>query len=205
MPVLTLRGTSSPAVVPGGIIAGFANGKLGAFSLAQGAAAWEVTVGTPGGHSELERMVDVDADPLAVGGALFSGAFQSRVVAIALESGRIGWTKEISTHSGFAVDRSQLYLTDDEGRVWALSPRDGGSLWKQEALQGRALSAPAELDGYIAVGDHEGKLHWLDARDGAMVGRQDLDGAGIQAQPISANGRLYVLGRGGVLTALAVR
>ena len=204
-PVLTLRGTSSPAPVPGGFVAGFANGKLGAYSLAKGAMAWEVSVGVAGGSSELERMVDVDADPLVIGPALFAGAYQSRVVAIALESGRVGWTKEISTHSGFAADRSQLYVTDDQGQVWALSPRDGGSLWKQDALEGRVLTAPAELDGYIAVGDHEGNLHWLDARDGSLVARQALDKGGIQASPVAANGRLYVLGRGGTLTALAVR
>lgn len=205
LPVLTLRGSSSPALVPGGVVAGFANGKLGAYSLAKGAPAWEVSVGVPGGRSELERMVDVDSDPLVVGSALFAGSFQGRVVGISLESGRVGWSKSISTHTGFTVDRTQLYLTDDEGRVWALNPRDGGALWKQSALEGRVLSAPAELDGYIAVGDHEGNLHWLDARDGALVGRQQLDKAGLQAQPIAANGRLYVLGRGGSLTAMVVR
>ncbi|GAB6040523.1 outer membrane protein assembly factor BamB [Endothiovibrio diazotrophicus] len=205
LPVLTLRGTSSPALVPGGVIAGFANGKLVAYSLAKGTMVWEASVGVAGGRSELERMIDVDADPLVVGPALFAGAYQSRVVAMAVESGRVAWSKEISTHSGFAVDRSQLYLTDDEGRVWALSPRDGGSLWKQEALEGRVLTAPAELEGYLAVGDQEGNLHWLDARDGSLVGRESLDKEGIQARPVAAGGRLYVLGRGGVLTALSIR
>ncbi len=69
------------------------------------------------------------------------------------------------------IDRAYLYVTDINGDVWALSRRDGETMWKQEALHQRGLSAPAQQGNYIIVGDFEGYLHWLDKEDGILVAR----------------------------------
>ncbi|NJN51393.1 MAG: PQQ-binding-like beta-propeller repeat protein [Gammaproteobacteria bacterium] len=56
VPVLTLRGTGSPAYASGLVFAGFASGKLGAFRAATGEPIWEQRVMLPQGRSELDRM-----------------------------------------------------------------------------------------------------------------------------------------------------
>ncbi|NNJ92618.1 MAG: PQQ-binding-like beta-propeller repeat protein, partial [Gammaproteobacteria bacterium] len=55
VPVLTLRGTSSPVINGGVVYTGFAGGKLVALDLQNGFVQWEVSITAPSGRSELER------------------------------------------------------------------------------------------------------------------------------------------------------
>ena len=65
VPVLTLRGTSPPAVARGLAINGFDSGRLVAVSIEDGETVWEARLATPRGRTELERLVDIDAEALA--------------------------------------------------------------------------------------------------------------------------------------------
>ena len=63
-PVLSLRGTAAPVIGSGIAFAGFANGRVAAVNVADGAVKWEGRVALPKGDSEIERLVDVDGSPL---------------------------------------------------------------------------------------------------------------------------------------------
>ena len=119
--MLTLRGTSSPAVLRGGVIAGFANGKVAALTLANGFQIWETSISIPQGRSELERLVDVDANPVIVGDTVYVVSFQGKIAIIDLRSGNLGWSRDMSSYTGLGVDYSQVYVTDEDSNVWALS------------------------------------------------------------------------------------
>jgi outer membrane protein assembly factor BamB len=202
VPVLTLRGTSSPQIDGAEAITGLANGRLAAFDLSSGRLLWEAEIADPRGRSELERMVDVDADPLVIGGLVFAVAYQGNVAAVERSSGNVLWRRELSSNTGLTNDSRKLYVTDDKGQVWALDPRNGATFWKQDALRLRWLTAPAVFGGYIAVGDDEGYLHLLSPDDGALVGRVKIDGDGIAARPVADGETLFVYGNSGVLAAL---
>jgi outer membrane protein assembly factor BamB len=201
VPVLTLRGTSSPAVQRGGVIAGFANGKVAALTLANGFQVWETSISIPQGRSELERLVDVDANPVIVGDTVYVVSFQGKIAIIDLRSGNLGWSREMSSYTGLGVDYSQVYVTDEDSNVWALSRENGASIWKQDKLHNRALSAPEPFDNYVAVGDFEGYLHLLSTYDGRIAGRVRVDSKGIAARPVAVGDVLYVYGKGGTLAA----
>ena len=64
VPILTLRGTGSPTYDSDVVMAGFSNGKVGAFHATTGEPIWEQRVMLPQGRSELDRIVDVDGGPL---------------------------------------------------------------------------------------------------------------------------------------------
>jgi outer membrane protein assembly factor BamB len=110
----------------------------------------------------------------------------------------------MSAYAGLGVDFSQLYVTDDKSEVWALSRRDGASLWKQDALRLRDLSAPVAFRDLVVVGDFEGHVHLLARFDGDLVGRVRTDSRGIADLRVVGD-RLYVLGKGGLLTVLQVK
>jgi outer membrane protein assembly factor BamB len=97
VPVLTLRGTSTPAVERGVVIAGFASGKVAALSTERGFVAWEANVAIPKGRSELERIVDIDADPFIEGASVYVVTFQGRLAVIDVQSGDLGWTRDMSS------------------------------------------------------------------------------------------------------------
>ena len=71
VPPLSLRGVSSPAAVNGGAIIGTATGKLIVNILETGQTAWEQVISSATGVTELERIVDIDSEPLVSGGNVF--------------------------------------------------------------------------------------------------------------------------------------
>jgi outer membrane protein assembly factor BamB len=203
VPVLTLRGSSSPVISGGSVYCGLAGGKMIALSLDSGLIEWEGHVTVPAGRSDLERMVDVDADPLVYSGTVYGGAYQGDVVALGEGSGKIFWKRKISIYNNLAVNWQQLTVTDSQGFVWSLDPDTGAARWRQKALMNRKLSAPALQGDYTVVGDFEGYLHWLSSDDGSMAARQRV-GDAIAVAPLVVDDMLYVLAGDGRLTALAL-
>lgn len=204
VPVLTLRGTSSPAAALGVVVAGFSTGKLVAYSAEKGFAVWEKSVAIPQGRSELERIVDIDGNPVIVGNAVFVTTYQGRVAMLDLASGETAWERDMSSSAGLGVDFSQVYVTDDKSHVWALARTTGASAWKFEGLAWRGLTAPVPFGDYVAVADAEGYVHLLSRYDGHVVGRIEVDGDGIRARPLAVGDTLYVYGNSGKLVAYTV-
>jgi outer membrane protein assembly factor BamB len=206
VPVLTLRGTSTPLLVGGAVIAGFANGKMVALEARTGREIWSAAVAVPRGRTELERIVDLDADAAVRDGVLYAGGYQGRLMAISLRDGRTLWNRDMSTFRKIAVDEEQVTVTDADSEVWAIDRRGGRSLWKQGALRRRNLTGPVAVGDYIGVGDFEGYLHLLSVIDGSIAGRTRVDSDGIQATPIAVSGnRLLVLGAGGKLALYRIK
>ena len=199
VPVLSLRGTSTPLIKDGVVLSGFANGKMVALDAHSGRQLWEAVIAIPSGRSELQRMVDIDANPVVRDDVLYVVSFQGQLAAVSLQNGRLLWNRDMSAYAGIAVDFQQVYVTDELGNVWALDRRSGASLWKNNDLQRRALTGPVVVEGYVAVGDFEGYVHLLSLVDGAISGRQRVERAGILAPPVALGDRLLVLGAGGEL------
>jgi len=202
VPVLSLRGAASPVIVRDQVICGLDSGKLVSLDLATGRAVWEVTIAFPTGRSDLERVVDIDADPLVIGEAVFVNAYQGGMAAVSLERGSIGWTRQFSTHTGLAADRKGLYATDEKSYVWAVDPITGEPRWTQKALSGRRLSGPVAAGGWVAVGDLEGYVHWLDADTGEVAGRTKVADSPIAVTPVAVNDRIYVSATEGELAGV---
>jgi outer membrane protein assembly factor BamB len=174
VPALTLRGTSPPIVVDDRVIAGFANGKLAAFDAKTGKRLWESVIAVPSGRTDLQRMVDIDGLIEANNGEIYAVTYQGRMAAIAVDDGSAIWTREMSSYTGLALDQQQLYLTDAEGHVWAVDRRSGATLWRQDALKGRDVTAPVIQGDTVVVADGAGFVHWLSKEDGAFVARENL-------------------------------
>lgn len=203
VPSLSLRGTSAPALGEGLAICGFDSGRIVAVGLQDGNEVWEARASIPSGRTELQRLVDVDAEPVIADGVTYAVTFQGRLAAIDLASGDTLWRREMSSHSGLALDERRVFVSDTEGIIWAVSRDTSATLWRQESLKGREIGVPAIYKGYLLVGDFEGYVHWLDAANGEILGRVQVDGEGVFVRPVIADDAVYVLGSGGVLAALS--
>ncbi len=204
LPILTLRGTSSPVLRDEIVYAGFANGKLSALRASNGEPIWEHRVMLPEGRSELERMVDVDSRPIILGPTIYAGAFQGRVKAVSRRDGRPLWEQKTSTFLDMAEGYDQIYVIDEDDKVLAFDHTTGEEVWSLDLFSKRKLSAPIAFSNYVAFGDSEGYLHIVAQRDGRLVGRRKLDGKGIRSNMTYADGTLYVLGNSGSLHALTI-
>jgi len=202
VPALSLRGTSTPLIVSDVVVTGMANGKLAAYRLTDGQQIWEVPVSEPHGRSEIERLIDVDAPPLVVGGTLYAAAYHGKLVAFNLQTGRILWSRKISVYSGMAVGVNNIYVSDENGYVTALDLATGASVWRQEGLHGRWLSAPVVVGDTVAVGDFKGYVHWLSTDDGHFVARYRIGSDAILAAPVATAETLYVADQDGDVATL---
>lgn len=205
MPLLTLHGTSTPIVRHDVILAGLDNGKLAILDIATGKLFGEVPIAIPKGRSQLERMVDIDADPILDGNTVFVSSYQGRTVAIDVTSLRTVWEREVSSHVGMATDIDALYLTDLKSHLWAFDRYTGSSLWRQEGLQARKLTAPVSMGDYVIVGDLEGYLHWIRKSDGQIAARYRIGGKDrFNAAPIIVADRLVAYNSDGKLAVLSI-
>ena len=170
-PALTLRGTSAPVIAGDIVLSAFDNGRLLAVNLQSGKLLWQTTISIPRGRTDLERMVDIDANPVVVDDTVYVVSYQGRLAAVQLGSGRILWTRDIASYNGMMVDAYRIYLVDSQSMVWALDRFNGATLWKQDALLRRSLTTPRLQNQYVIVADFDGFVHWLRRDNGKLVAR----------------------------------
>ncbi len=172
VPLLTLRGNSSPVIYNGIVIAGLDSGKLAALTLKTGTVLWETQIADPKGRTELERMVDIDVQPVVLEDVIYVITYQGRLATVQLQSGRMMWARDISSYSGIALDPYRVYVSDAESQVWALNRFTGATLWRQDKLLRRAITGPVLQGPHLVVADYDGYVHWLKREDGRIVARK---------------------------------
>ncbi|MEM1433440.1 MAG: outer membrane protein assembly factor BamB [Pseudomonadota bacterium] len=201
VPILTLRGTAPPIYDQGLVYAGFASGKISAVRAENGEPIWEHRVMLPEGRSELDRMVDIDGQPLVLGPVLIAATYQGRIQALRRNDGQPLWEREVSSYLDLSEGLGQVYVINEDDQIIALDLQSAEDSWTQEGLFRRKLSNPLAFDSYLLAGDDEGFLHVLAQSDGRFIGRRRIDSKGLRAKPIVADELIYVLGNGGRLVA----
>ncbi len=201
-PALSLRVTAKPVIDGGFVFTGFPGGKLIAVNLANGVSVWDGTVAQPKGTTELDRVADITSTPVIAGRFICAVAFQGRVACFDLGNGSLVWARDMSSSVGLAIDNRYLYVTDDKGSIHALDLASGASLWKQDKLFLRRVTAPLPIRGLLAVADAQGIVHFINREDGSFVARVATDGSPVVA-PLqmvdrsllvqTSNGGLYAI------------
>ncbi|NBT45150.1 MAG: outer membrane protein assembly factor BamB [Gammaproteobacteria bacterium] len=205
IPPLSVRSQGSPTIVGDLVLDGFGGGKLIALSLQDGRLVWETTAATGRGRSEVERLVELDADPLVEDETVYITGFQAGITAVNIPDGEILWHQNgaYSSH-GMAPGRHAFFISDTNSDVARFDSANGVEKWKQTALHQRRLTVPATVRNYVVVGDFEGYLHALSADDGRLVGRLEMDNEPILAPPVFHEETLFVYSSSGVLAAIGI-
>jgi outer membrane protein assembly factor BamB len=192
-PSLSIRSAGAPIFADRFVFVGFPGGKLVALSLQNGAPVWEGAVALPKGATELDRVADIVAAPVVEGSQICAVAFQGRVACFDMsQGGAMIWSRDISSAAGLVLDGRYLFVTDEKGAVHALDRLSGSSLWKQDKLINRRLSAPAVRRGLVAVADAEGIVHFLSREDGSFAARMKTDGTPVRA-PVQLLGSSFLV------------
>ena len=201
VPVLTLRGTSTPILVGDNAIAGFGDGKVVAVDVNSGNVSWESRIGVPQGSSEIDRIVDIDGAMTQQGIELFVASYQGRVAALDSRTGRKLWQQNVSSVTGTHVGFGNVYVADVDGTLSAFLRTGQGVRWQNIELGYRQLSRPTPVSSYVATVDFDGYLHLLSQVDGQIVGRTKIGGDAARADMIADSGRLIIFADNGQLLA----
>jgi outer membrane protein assembly factor BamB len=205
LPSLTLRGNTAPRLAGNVVVAGFNNGRVGAYEITNGDAAWEVAIANPTGRSELERLVDVSSGLQVVATEAYVVGYHGRVIGIDISTGVVLWQQDMSSFAGLSADFTTVYVTTDVDSVVALDRRAGAQVWRQDALRLRDATAPSRFGNTVTVGDYEGYLHFLDTGDGHFVAREHAAKGRISSAPLVVGENVIVQGDDGTLAAYTVR
>jgi len=202
---LIMRAPTSLVVDGDVVLAGVPGGKLIAIALSSGALRWEGTVALPKGATELERVSDVVGEPALLGREVCAAAYQGRIACFDEATGRQTWARDLSTLTGVALDPRFAFVSDDRGAVNALDRSSGRTVWKQDKLFLRQLSAPLGAGNAVVVGDFEGQVHFLARDSGAFVARYATSGGAVRAMPVLLpGGAVLVQTQNGGLFALSL-
>ena len=205
LPALTVRSPSGLTVVHGGVFSGFPGGKLVALVLGNGALAWEATVSSPRGSTELERMTDIVGAPLVDDRAVCAVAYQGRAGCFDALKGTQLWIRDMSSIMPLSADARYVYATDEAGNVHALDKTSGASIWKQERLTWRQVTGPVAVGNFVAVADGQGYVHFLNRNDGGFAARVATDGSAIRLPPVAMRDSVLVQTRNGGLYNITIR
>ena len=202
-PSLILKASASPVLIGNLALVGFSDGKLDAIDITTGRIVWQRSIAFAIGASDVERLVDIDADPIVQGNIAYLASYQGYIGALSLSNGEFIWRKPASVYKNLAIDDSTLYATDAEDVIWAFDKQNGQVKWKQPALKARNLTEPIHMGNYLLVGDKTNFLHVLATNNGELVSRAKLSGP-IDTAPAVSGNRIYVMTANGKLNSFTV-
>jgi len=179
-PDLTLRGTGTPQAIDPVTFAGLANGRLVTLDNRSGQPLWERRIAVPQGRSEIERLVDLDGQPLLTpDGRLFAGTIamdktEGAATLYRLDPGPV-CTPVIpnvtnSNGLGWSPDGGTLYYIDTPTREISAFRYVSGHLSERRMLVETGSLIDASPDGMCV--DAEGHL-WVAFCHGGCVMRFD--------------------------------
>ena len=173
----SLRGQASPVSLdPRTIAVASSNGYLYAIDSLTGAPRMQRRVAVSDGRSDIQRLVDIDAEPVVVGQYVVTNSFQGQVTVLDLAAQRVAWSVDASSINRPEVAENKVFVAQGDGKLKAFDLATGQELWENEQLLNRNLSNPVLLGQQLVVGDLDGVLHLIDPNTGTLVGRAKTSG-----------------------------
>lgn len=205
----TLQRSNDPlALAQGGVLAAFKDTlvigqgpRMVGVDPLRGTIRWEVSVGSPRGANEIERLADLVGPVVRVGDVLCARSFQAAVGCVNADTGILVWTRNIGGTDAVAADDQFVFGADATDRMSAWKFGSGDVAWASDKLQYRRLSAPLSVGKTVVYGDGDGTVHWFARDTGEAQLRLSTDGSAIVAAPVISGITMLITTRKGGLFA----
>ncbi|OTG67384.1 outer membrane protein assembly factor BamB [Acinetobacter silvestris] len=195
----SLRGQAAPVSIdPRTIVVATSNGYVYAIDSLTGVPRMQQRVAVSEGRSDIQRLIDVDGDPVVSGQFLVTTSYQGQVTVTDLASQRVIWSEDASSITRPEVSDNKVFVAQVDGKLTAYDLTTGQQLWQNEKLLNRNLSNPVMLGKNLVVGDLDGYLHLIDPTTGDLIGRNKTSGEVRSLRVI--DGQLYVSTRKGAVS-----
>jgi len=209
-PKLSLRGIPPVTYSEGVIYVGWETGKVEAIDASTGELKWQSQVIVPKGRTDLERLIDIQAEMVIKNGRLYVFGYHGKLAVLNIKNGNIFWSKKVSGFQDFIVDNKTLYLVDEDDVLKAYDLLSGTMIWKQSNFKYRQLVDLVSYDEkQILLADGQGYFHWIDKVDGTQLARAkhiEIDKTGEQIIRVSVlNKTIFTLDSQGYVSVYSVK
>ncbi|MGB9192186.1 outer membrane protein assembly factor BamB [Acinetobacter sp.] len=195
----SLRGVATPvALDPRTVLIASSNAYIYALDIISGVPRMQRRVAVSDGRSDIQRLNDLDGDPVVAGQFLVTTSYQGQVTVMDLASQQVVWSEDASSIQRPEVFNNTVYVAQSDGKITAYSLTTGEQLWQNDSLLNRQLSNPVILGQDLVVGDLDGVLHLIDPATGQLIGRSKTSGE-VRTLRVIDN-QLYVATRKGALS-----
>ena len=192
LPLLTVRGSSSPVIVDDLVYVSFDNGRLGVFELNSGFQVWDGAISYVKGVSELENLIDSDSSPVVDGGLIYTTNYQGNLNIFDTAQKRSVWSYETSSFYSPIVSRGMLTIVEANSGLRSFALKTLQESWTNDDYINRDLSNAVSYKGSLVVGDFEGYAHVIDTLNGKTIGRKKISRKPIKSI-LSRSDSLYII------------
>ena len=192
LPLLTVRGSSSPVILDDKIYTSFDNGRLGVFDLNSGFPLWDGAISYVRGVSELENLIDADSPPVVEGGLIYSTNYQGNLNIFDIAQQRSVWSYETSSFYSPVIIKGMLIIIEANSAIRSFAVQTMEESWLSEDYLNRDLSNAVSFKGDLAFGDFEGFVHIVDPLNGKTVAREKISRKPIKTV-FSRSNKLYAI------------
>ncbi len=204
--------TASPIVYANRVYTLDAAGKVSAFNISGGSAAWRASL-TPKNEKDQEGF---GGGLAADSGRIYAASGFGYVVALDANNGNKLWEKYLGSplRSSPTVAAERIFVVSKEGQVFCLSGSDGTELWNFRGMPERAsllINASPAVDGDVVVVPFPtGDLVALRVTDGQPLWSESLSrtraassmaAMSDAARPVIDGGTVFAVGHGGRMVA----
>ncbi|MBF7685148.1 outer membrane protein assembly factor BamB [Acinetobacter sp. B10A] len=196
---LSLRGQASPvALDPNNVLIATANAYVYGIDVVSGVPRLQRRVSVAEGRTDIQRVNDIDGDPVMMGQFLITTSYQGQITVTDLQQQQVVWTDNSSSNQRPEVTRDTIYTTTVDGKIIAYGLLTGQKLWENDQLLHRNLSNPVLLGSDLVVGDFDGALSMIDPATGKITGRSTTKGEVTSLRVV--DNQLYVSTQKGALS-----
>ncbi len=173
--------------------------RLTALDPLRGSVQWDVSMASPRGSNEVERLADLIGPLVRVGDRVCARAFQAAVACADASRAALLWSRNVGGINAVAADAETVYGADASDRITAWRADNGDVVWQNEKLLYRGLSGAVAIGTSVVFGDSEGYVHFLAAASGEQQLRLPTDGKAVIGTPaLSGDTMLVTTADGGL-------
>lgn len=195
----SLRGMAAPVPLDArNVLIASSNAYIYALDALSGVPKLQRRVAVSDGRSDIQRLIDIDGEPVVAGQFVVTTSYQGQVTVLDLASQQVIWSEDASSIQRPEVVGNGVFVAQTDGKIKAFEITSGQLLWENDQLLNRQLSNPVMLGTDLIVGDLDGVLHLLDPRTGQITGRSKTSGE-VRSLRVIDN-QLYVSTRKGALS-----
>ena len=166
----SLHGAASPIIFNNQIIVPTSNGEIISYHRQSGKKLWAEPITFPYGRTVMDRIVDVDAEPLIVGNEIYVLSMHGKLAKINLNTGNTIWSTNYSGMESPIIYENTIIVSHEDGSISGFNAQDGSLQWKNNQLLGYDLIGPIQFDNYFVIGvKNKNRVFWLDRQQNKIT------------------------------------